>query len=70
MKVIESDDREKSYLKLTTKVKRGEGTRDQDTTKVVTRHHDPTEAVEQHQQAVEQLEKLAQQSRDIDPSRD
>jgi len=70
MKVIESDDREKSYLKLTTKVKRGNATRDSDTTKVVTRHHDPAKAVEQHQQAVEQLEDLAQQSRDIDPSRD
>jgi hypothetical protein len=68
MKVVDESD--KSYLKLTTKVKRGTATRDQDTTKVVTRHHDPTKAVEQHQEAVKQLENLAQQSRDIDPSRD
>jgi len=31
-----------AYTKLTTKVKRGTGTRDQDTTKVTTRHPDPT----------------------------
>jgi 3-hydroxyisobutyrate dehydrogenase-like beta-hydroxyacid dehydrogenase len=40
------------YTKLVTKVKRGSGTRDQDTTKVVTRHPDPQTAVKNHRKAV------------------
>jgi hypothetical protein len=59
---------EYAYTKLTTKVKRGTGTRDQDTTKVVTRHPEPEIAVEKHQQAVEQARALAQTARDMQPA--
>jgi hypothetical protein len=55
------------YTKLTTKVKRGQGTRDQDTTKVVTRHPDPEEAVRRHEQAVAAMREFADDARDIQP---
>jgi hypothetical protein len=58
------------YTKLVTKVKRGSGTRDQDTTKVVTRHPDPAEAVERHEQAVAALREFADDARDIQPGGD
>ena len=56
------------YTKLTTKVKRGDGTRDQDTTKVVTRHPDPEVAVERHQTAIKAAERFANDARRLQPS--
>lgn len=56
-----------SYTKLTTKVKRGSGTRDQDTVKVVTRHPDPNQAAKDHQQAVEAVRAAAKAARTIQP---
>lgn len=55
------------YTKLTTKVQRGTGTRNQDTTKVVTRHPDPEEAVRRHRIAVAEQKRMAQDARDIQP---
>lgn len=56
-----------AYTKLVSKVKRGTGTRDQDTVKVVTRHPDPKLAVRQHRYAVEAQRELAQDCREIQP---
>ncbi len=58
---------ETAYTKLTTKIKRGTGTRDQDTTKIVTRHPDPKEAAIQHQQSLEAVRSAAHTARSIDP---
>jgi len=55
------------YTKLVTKIKRGTGTRDQDTTKLVTRHPDPKEAAARHQQAIAQVKQLADTARDMQP---
>jgi hypothetical protein len=55
------------YSKLSTKVKRGQGTRDQDTTKVTTRHPDPEQAVENHNTAVEHAKQFAGHARTIQP---
>jgi hypothetical protein len=59
------NDQDKYYTKLTTKVKRGTGTRDQDTTQVVTRHPDPEEAVERHQRAIEAATAFASHARTV-----
>jgi len=59
-----------AYTKLTTKVKRGTGTRDQDTTKVMTRHPDPTIAAVNHQQALEAARSAASAARSIQPEDD
>jgi|AKVG01.1.fsa_nt_gi hypothetical protein len=61
------EQQEKEYTKLTTKVKRGSGTRDQDTTKITTRHPDPSEAVTRHRQAVKTLQEFASEGRDVSP---
>jgi hypothetical protein len=58
------------YTKLETKVKRGSGTRDQDTTKVVTRHPDPEKAVERHETAVAAARRFASDARDVQPEAD
>lgn len=58
------------YTKLTTKVKRGQGTRDQDTVKVVTRHPDPKEAVRRHEIAVAAARGFADNARAIQPEED
>jgi len=63
-------DRADEYTKLVTKVKRGEGTRDQDTTKVVTRHPNPEEAVRRHEQAVAAMRKFADDAREVQPGGD
>lgn len=55
------------YTKLVTKVKRGSGTRDQDTTKVVTRHPEPGQAAVNHQQSIESLRSAANAARTIQP---
>lgn len=63
-----TDNNEKApYTKLTTKIKRGSGTRDQDTVKVVTRHPDPKEAAVQHQQAIQAVRSAAETARTIQP---
>jgi len=58
---------ETAYTKLTTKVKRGTGTRDQDTTKIVTRHPDPKEAAIRHQKSLAAVRSAANTARSIDP---
>jgi len=60
-------DEKAPYTKLVTKVKRGTGTRDQDTTKVVTRHPDPHIAVQNHRAAVESLKRLVDSARGVQP---
>lgn len=55
------------YTKLSTKVKRGTETRDQDITKVVTRHQDPEKAVENHREALETLDEFAHKGRSTQP---
>jgi len=55
------------YTKLSTKVKRGTGTRDQDTTKVTTRHPDPQEAVKRHAKALAALETMSETARETQP---
>lgn len=55
------------YTKLSTKIKRGTGTRDQDTVKVVTRHKDPQEAAMRHQQAIAAVRSSAETVRGIQP---
>jgi len=55
-----------AYTKLSTKIKRGTGTRDQDTTKLVTRHSDPKEAAKRHQTAIEAARKSAEAARTIE----
>jgi hypothetical protein len=60
-------DEKAPYTKLTTKVKRGTGTRDQDTVKVVTRHPDPTQAAQDHQKAIEAVRLAARAARSIQP---
>lgn len=56
---------ETAYCKLTTKVKRGTGTRDQDTTKIVTRHPDPKEAAKRHQASLQAVRAAARTARTI-----
>jgi hypothetical protein len=58
---------ETAYTKLSTKVKRGTGTRDQDTVKVTTRHPDPQTAAKNHQQAIEAARESANAARSIQP---
>lgn len=58
---------ETAYTKLSTKVKRGTGTRDQDVVKVTTRHPDPQEAAHQHQQAIASVRAAAEAARSIQP---
>lgn len=58
---------ETAYTKLSTKLKRGTGTRDQDTTKVVTRHPDPDQAVEKHAEALRAARTLTEDARTIQP---
>lgn len=58
---------ETAYTKLTTKVKRGTGTRDQDTVKVTTRHPDPQTAAVNHQQTIEAVRSAAEAARTIQP---
>jgi hypothetical protein len=58
---------ETAYTKLATKVKRGTGTRDQDTVKVTTRHPDPEVAATQHQQAIAAVRAAADAARTIQP---
>lgn len=60
-------DPEYAYTKLTTKVKRGTGTRDQDTVKVVTRHPDPVTAAQNHDLGVEAARRQADKAREIQP---
>jgi len=60
-------ERKLPYTKLTTKVKRGSGTRDQDTVKVVTRHPDPKQAAVDHQQAIGAVRSAANVARTIQP---
>jgi len=59
-----------AYTKLTTKVKRGSGTRDQDTVKVTTRHPNPRQAAANHQQAIEAVRSAAAAARTIQPEDD
>jgi hypothetical protein len=61
---------ETAYTKLTTKVKRGSGTRDQDTIKVVTRDPDPAAAARKHQQAIDAVRSSAAAARSIQPGGD
>lgn len=65
-----TENQDKRYTKLITKVKRGNGTRDQDTTKVVTRHPDPETAVERHEQAIAKAREFASEAREIQPDVD
>jgi|APHM01.1.fsa_nt_gi hypothetical protein len=60
-------DPEVAYTKLSSKVKRGTGTRDQDTIKVVTRHAYPEVAVKDHLEALSALSDLADDVRAIQP---
>jgi len=61
---------ETAYTKLETKIKRGTGTRDQDTTKVVTRHPNPKTAAKRHQQAPEACHASANAARSMQPQED
>jgi hypothetical protein len=61
---VESD--RKYYTKLTTKVKRGDGTRDQDTTKIQTRHPDDVEAAKRHKKAIAEMQQMAEVARNVD----
>lgn len=63
-------DAETAYTKLTTKVKRGTGTRDQDTVKVVSRYPDPKMAAVMHHQAIEAVRSAATAARTIQPEED
>jgi len=54
-------------IRVETKVKRGTGTRDQDTTKVVTRHPDPAQAAANHQSSIEAVRAAADAARSIQP---
>ena len=54
-------------IKLMTKVKRGTGTRDQDTIKVSISGDDPAETVADLNETLELLEETAQTARDIQP---
>jgi len=65
-----ADEVKAPYTKLVTKVKRGSGTRDQDTTKVVTRHPDPDTAAVNHQQSIEAVRSAAAAARTIQPDSD
>jgi len=65
-----TDDEKAPYTKLTTKIKRGTGTRDQDTVKVVTRHSDPKQAAVNHQQSIEAVRQAADDARTIQPEED
>jgi len=59
-----------AYTKLSTKVKRGTGTRDQDTTKLVTRHPDPKTAAARHQAALSALRSSARTARTVNNGAD
>ena len=63
-------DKKAPYTKLTTKVKRGSGTRDQDTVKVVTRHMDPQQAAVDHEVAIGAIRDTAKTARTIQPGED
>jgi len=63
----DAHDEKLPYTKLVTKVKRGTGTRDQDTTKVVTRHPDPAQAAANHQSSIEAVRAAADAARSIQP---
>jgi hypothetical protein len=58
---------ETAYTKLVTKVKRGTGTRDQDTVKVTTRHPDPDIAARRHEEAIRTVRRSAEMARTIQP---
>lgn len=58
------------YTKLVTKVKRGTGTRDQDTVKVVTRHPEPEQAAVNHQKSIAAVRSAAGSARTIQPEED
>ena len=62
-----TDDEKAPYTKLVTKIKRGTGTRDQDTVKVVTRHADPKQAAVNHQKSIEAVRHAADDARTIQP---
>lgn len=62
-----SDDEKAPYTKLTTKIKRGTGTRDQDTVKVVTRHPDPEQAAVNHEKSIAAVQTAADSARSIQP---
>jgi hypothetical protein len=61
------DNEKAPYTKLVTKVKRGTGTRDQDTVKVVTRHPKPEQAAVNHQKSIEAVRSAADSARTIQP---
>jgi hypothetical protein len=63
----DSSEEKAPYTKLVTKLKRGTGTRDQDTTKVVTRHPDPERAAHRHRKAIQAARRSAVTARAIQP---
>lgn len=65
---VHNQDHEKSYTKLSTALTRGEGTRDQDKTKLKTRNPDPVEAVKNHFLALDRGQELITQLRAIQPA--
>lgn len=54
-------------IRVETKIKRGSGTRDQDTIKVVVKGNDPDEAVEKLNETVANLRETADAARAIQP---
>jgi len=57
-------------IKLTTKIKRGEGTRDQDTIKVKISGDDPEDTVERLNDTLAAMTDIPDELRAIDPERD
>jgi hypothetical protein len=57
-------------INLEMKVKRGTGTRDQDTIKVKVKGDDPEATVDKLNATVERIRETAQAARDINPERD
>lgn len=57
-------------IRVETKVKRGSGTRDQDTIKVQVKGDDPDDVVEQLNATVENLRETADAARSIQPEAD
>jgi len=57
-------------IRVDTKVKRGTGTRDQDTIKVQVKGDNPTEVVEKLNATVEKLQDTAQNLRNTQPEND
>lgn len=66
-RIVRNINQSADSVRLSTKVVRGTGTRDQETIKVKVRGDDPTETVQELNEALDELEATAETVRGIQP---